>query len=135
MLMDPFTFVGGAGLWSGIAGRTARAGTAATVESLGIKVGNLTVRETAERIGPFGFSRFDDAARAELREQLPGTAGRILDRGYHFKVPLTATVLPDPRHRPVDWLLSRGAGRVRATLSDSPVGWLDAVRLEPERDA
>ena len=74
MLMDPFTFVGGAGVWSGIAGRTARARTAATARSLGVRVGKLTVDETEERIARWGFSRFNNAARAELRDQLPGTA-------------------------------------------------------------
>ena len=133
MAMDPFTFVGGAGLWSGIAGRSARAGTAAVAESLGVRVGNLTARETAEQIGKWGFSRFDDAARAELRTQLPGTAGRILDRGYHFKVPLTDKFFQIPGSAPVDWVMSRGAGRVRATLSDSPVGGWMRYATNPNR--
>ena len=126
VLLDPLTFVGGAGLWSGIAGKSARAGAAATIEAAGVKVGQLTVRETAEQVGRWGFSRFDDAARAELRAQLPNNvAGRILDRGYHFKVPLTQRFIPIPGTSLLDRGVSRGAGRVRDIMTHSPLGdWM-----------
>ena len=126
VLLDPYTFVGGAGLWSGIAGKSARAGAAATIEAAGVKVGQLTARETAEQVARWGFSRFDDAARAELRAQLPNNvAGRILDRGYHFKVPLTQRFIPIPGTGQLDRVVSRGAGRVRDIMTNSPLGnWM-----------
>ena len=131
--LDPLTFVGGAGLYSGIAGRTARAGTAAEALHLGVKAGQLTSEATASKIARWGFSRFDDAARAELRAQLPGSAGLVLDRGYHFKVPLSQRFFKDPSKgifklpgsQLPDYLMSRGAGRVRDVISRSPFGeWM-----------
>ena len=125
ILLDPMTYVGGSGLWANASGRAARAGAAADVIAAGARVGELTAEATAGKVGRWGWSRFDDAARAELRAQLPGSAQRMLDRGYHFKVPLTDRFYKIPFTEPVDWAVSRATGRVRDTLSRSPLGgWM-----------
>ena len=84
VLLDPLTYVAGAGVFSGT-GRTARTRLASLAAAEGL--GEDVIRS----VGRYGLSGVDNATRARLRTaaNLVGDeAGeQILDRGYYLKVP------------------------------------------------
>ena len=119
VLLDPLTYVAGAGVFSGT-GRSARVRLASLAEAEGL--GEDVVRS----IGRYGLSGVDNATRARLRTaaNLVGDeAGeQILDRGYYFKVPFADTFKRIPGTAALDRVIAPAFARGRARAASSGVG-------------
>ena len=119
VLLDPLTYVAGAGVFSGT-GRATRVRLASLAEAEGL--GEDVVRS----IGRYGLSGVDNSVRARLRRAsnlLGDVEGeQILDRGYYFKVPFRDTFKQIPGTTKLDDLISPVFAHGRARLADSRLG-------------
>lgn len=112
VLLDPLTYVAGAGVYAGT-GRAARAGGAARAAA-------HVTDDVAQSIGRLGYAGIDDATRAVLRE---AGASTIKPQGYYFKLPgVMSNHIRIPMTAGLDRQISTRFARARARMVDSSVG-------------
>ena len=119
VLLDPLTYVAGAGVFSGT-GRAARQRLASLAVSEGLS------EDVVRSIGRLGLSGIDDATRSRLRQaatRLGEDIGEpILDRGYYLKVPFRDSFHRIPGTRVLDDTISPVFAHGRARLAESRLG-------------
>jgi hypothetical protein len=122
ILLDPMTYVAGAGVFAGT-GRSARQRLAALAVSEGLG------EDVIKSVGRYGLSGIDNATRARLR-QAATTLGddigeQILDRGYYLKVPFMdgeGAFHRIPGTRRLDEAISPRFAEARAWMADTRLG-------------
>jgi hypothetical protein len=123
VVLDPMTYVAGAGAISGT-GRRMRVSAAAAA------IGEGLSDDTTRRLGRYGISALTNAERAELRK----IGIQALDRGYYFRRPFSRGA--NGLHRiPGTGYLDEAVGKftsgIRAGInSTGPVGSFRRLRLE-----
>lgn len=121
VLLDPLTYVAGAGLISGV-GRESRVGLAAASRAAGLG------EDIAQRVGRYGVSVLDDAEREVLRRA--GVAG-VRDAGYYFRVPMSRRIAGEAMDLriPGTGALERGVSGTFAGVRASLAGTRGATAL------
>jgi hypothetical protein len=122
ILLDPMTYVAGAGVFAGT-GRSARQRLAALAVSEGLG------EDVIKSVGRYGLSGIDNATRSRLRQAATSLGDdlgeQILDRGYYFKVPFMegeGAFHRIPGTAKIDETLSQRFAGARAWMADTRLG-------------